>query len=176
MKIHIRSCLILPAADYLKPAKDSKPSNYGVVKHPDALLDGYFGMNSPIHAIRKITTQVLAGIDVETMKNLYQSWLNYYGSGSTRREDWTVINLMTYAREYAAKTLLRGPVSDGSRLYPPTSGQQLPLPEWVIQALDSVVITQPVLEKRAESSRLEENAGSAANAAGSFVGDTKIEM
>ncbi|KAG9118761.1 hypothetical protein FRC07_006561 [Ceratobasidium sp. 392] len=153
MKIHIRSCLILPATDYLKPTKDSKPSNYGVVKYPDALLDGYFGMDSPIHAIRKTTAQVLADTDAETMKNLYHSWLNYYGSGSTRREDWTVINLMAYAREYAAKTLLRGPASDGSRLYPPTSGQQLPLPDWVIQALDSVVIPQPAPEKRAESPR-----------------------
>ncbi|KAG8721085.1 hypothetical protein FRC08_015893 [Ceratobasidium sp. 394] len=141
MKLDIRSCLIIPTGEHLKPLKDSKPSDYGVVKYSDTVLGNFFGPKSPIHEVRRITTKVLAGSDAETMKVLYYSWLDYYGIGSTRRNDWTVVELMNYARAYAAKTLLRGPASDGSKLYPPTCGRQLPIPEWVIRALD---VIQPI--------------------------------
>ncbi|KAG9089400.1 hypothetical protein FRC06_001566, partial [Ceratobasidium sp. 370] len=152
MKLHTRSCLILPSGDHLKPLTDSHPSNYGVVKYPDVVLSSYFGPEAPIHEIRKVTAQVLADTDDDTMKTLYHSWLDYYGMGSTRRGDWTVVNLMHYAREYAAKTLLRGPASDGSKLYPPTCRKQLPIPAWVISALDAIqpVPPQPSVERQPE--------------------------
>ncbi|KAG8742042.1 hypothetical protein FRC10_002068 [Ceratobasidium sp. 414] len=148
MKLHTRSCLILPSGNHLKPLNDSQPSNYGVVKYPDVVLSSYFGPEAPIHEIRKVTAQVLADTDDGTMKTLYHSWLDYYGMGSTRRGDWTVVNLMNYARGYAAKTLLRGPASDGSTLYPPTCGKQLPIPAWVISALDAMqpISLQPIVE------------------------------
>ncbi|KAG8731166.1 hypothetical protein FRC12_019858 [Ceratobasidium sp. 428] len=141
MKLLTRSCLLLPSGDHLKPLKDSQASDYGVVKYPDSVLDSFFGPKSPIHDVRKITTQVLTGMDAETIETLYHSWLDYYGIGSTRRGDWTVIDLLNYARGYAAKTLLRGPASDGSKLYPPTYGRQLSIPEWLVRAIDSL---QPI--------------------------------
>ncbi|KAG8725174.1 hypothetical protein FRC09_006797 [Ceratobasidium sp. 395] len=141
MKLLTRSCLLLPSGDHLKPLKDSQASDYGVVKYPDSVLGSFFGPRSPIHDVRKITTQVLTDMDAETMEALYHSWLDYYGIGSTRRGDWTVIDLLNYARGYAAKTLLRGPASDGSKLYPPTYGRQLSIPEWLVRAIDSL---QPI--------------------------------
>ncbi|KAG9119141.1 hypothetical protein FRC07_005995 [Ceratobasidium sp. 392] len=145
MKLHTRSCLILPSGDHLKPLKDSQPSDYGVVKYPDTVLGSYFGPKSPINEIRRITTQALTDIGTETPEALYHSWLEYYGIGSTRRGDWTVFDLMNHARGYAAKTLLRGPASDGSKIYPPICGRQLSIPEWVIGAIDALqpVSTQP---------------------------------
>ncbi|KAG9077909.1 hypothetical protein FS749_010162, partial [Ceratobasidium sp. UAMH 11750] len=153
MKLQTRSCLILPSGDHLKPQNDARPSDYGAVKYPDVVLNSYFGPKAPIHEIREVTAQVLADTDDETIKTLYHSWLDYYGIGSTRRGDWTVVNLMNYARGYAAKTLLRGPASDGSELYPPTSEKQLPIPAWVIGALDSIqpVTPQPQTETPVET-------------------------
>jgi hypothetical protein len=80
-----------------------------------------------------------------------KGWMNYYGAGSTRRTDWTVVELMNYARGYAAKTLLRGPASDGSKLYPPTSGRQLPIPSWVINAFQPVQATPPPTKPSVET-------------------------
>jgi hypothetical protein len=67
--------------------------------------------------------------------------MSYYGRGAARRTDWTAVKLMNHARGYAAKTLLRGPASDGSKLFPPTSGRQLPIPDWVFNAFEPPQVT-----------------------------------
>ncbi|KAG9095885.1 hypothetical protein FRC06_009320 [Ceratobasidium sp. 370] len=133
VKRHARFCLLIPSGQHLKPAIDSAASDYGVKRYSADDLRSFLGLKSPIHEIRKETIRVLTKTDPEIMKTLYHSWLSYYGAGPNRRTDWTVADLIDYGREYAAKTLLQGWPSDGSKVHPPVSTRRLPLPDWVIE-------------------------------------------
>ncbi|QRV90414.1 hypothetical protein RhiJN_18432 [Ceratobasidium sp. AG-Ba] len=143
MKNQSQKFLLIPAGQHLKPKVDSSPSNYHVQRYLDGDVNKYFKPESLIHEVRDETIRVLTEIDIETVNTLYRGWLNYYGSGPTRREDWILSDLIKYGQEYAATVLLRGQPSDGSKVYPPVSTQRLLLPEWIIEKSQTEV--QPEL-------------------------------
>jgi hypothetical protein len=71
LQLHTRSCLIIPSGDHHKPAANSQPSDYGVIKYPSAVMSSYFGPQAPLQAIRQATIQVITNTDPGIIQNLY---------------------------------------------------------------------------------------------------------
>lgn len=147
LDLNTRSCLLIPPGEHFKPSKDIHVSNYKVVKYPDAVKDSFLGAKSPLHLVRKVATQVIREADASAMDVLYavgviicftwpvwltlvhkKGWLHYYGAGPYKRTDWSEQELLTHAKVYATKVLLRGSEYGGSKVIP-IAGEQSTVPE-----------------------------------------------
>jgi hypothetical protein len=71
LQLHTRSCLIIPSGDHHKPAEDSHPADYGVVKYPSDVMSNYCGPQAPLQAIRQATMQVITNADPGSIQILY---------------------------------------------------------------------------------------------------------
>ncbi|QRV90423.1 hypothetical protein RhiJN_18441 [Ceratobasidium sp. AG-Ba] len=106
------------------------PRGSQVMGEAKLALNAY--MRSQLDNVRELWRHQLRVAPTKALNSCYIEWILYYGAGSSKSKNWSVVDLVRHANGFARSALLRGlEVQGGQRML----GGQLAVTESIVQYL-----------------------------------------